>query len=30
MAQVLVLVDAAGDVVKKATLELLTAARALG
>ena len=29
MAQVLVLVDAAGDVVKKATLELLTAARAL-
>ena len=30
MAKVLVLVDAAGDVVKKVTLELLTAARALG
>ena len=30
MATVLVLVDAAGDVVKKATLELLTAARSLG
>jgi electron transfer flavoprotein alpha subunit len=30
MAKVLVLVDAAGDVVKKATLELLTAARSLG
>jgi len=30
MATVLVLVDAAGDVVKKTTLELLTAARSLG
>jgi electron transfer flavoprotein alpha subunit len=30
MAKVLVLVDATGDVVKKVTLELLTAARALG
>jgi electron transfer flavoprotein alpha subunit len=30
MAKVLVLVDAAGDVVKKVTLELLTAARSLG
>ena len=30
MANVLVLVDAAGDVVKKTTLELLTAARSLG
>ncbi|TAM87400.1 MAG: electron transfer flavoprotein subunit alpha/FixB family protein, partial [Jatrophihabitans sp.] len=30
MAEVLVLVDAAGGTVKKATLELLTAARQLG